>query len=112
MIDKFLEISLLYDFYGQLLTEKQKTVIEYYYNDNFSLGEISETMDISRQGVYDILKRSEKLLYKYEERLMLVNRFLNQKDRIKEAYSLLDSMGHDEKIERIKSILGELIFNA
>lgn len=109
-MEKFLEIGLLYDFYGQMLTEKQRYIIELYYNNDFSLGEISESMDISRQGVYDILKRSEKLLYRYEEKLKLVEKFKKQQDRIREAYAILDSMGGDEKIDRIKSILKELIY--
>jgi predicted DNA-binding protein YlxM (UPF0122 family) len=72
MIEKVLEISMLYDFYGQMLTDKQRDIIELYYNDDLSLGEISESLGISRQGVYDMLKRSEKILYGYEEKLCLV----------------------------------------
>lgn len=109
MIEKVLEISLLYDFYGQMLTERQKSIIELYYSNDFSLGEISESINISRQAVYDILKRSEKILHRYEEKLLLVEKFMKQREKIKEAYGLLDSLGNDEKTDRIKSILGELL---
>ena len=76
---KLLEITLLYDFYGELLTANQKHIYELYYQNDLSLGEISANLGISRQGVYDTLKRSEKLLYGYEERLQLLHRFQNQK---------------------------------
>jgi predicted DNA-binding protein YlxM (UPF0122 family) len=109
MVDKILEISLLYDFYGSLLTNKQKDVIELYYGDDLSLGEISETIDISRQGVYDILKRSEKQLYYYEDKLKLVERFMEQKKKIKKAYELLDSLGKSDKIDSIKKLLSEVL---
>lgn len=109
IMEKVLIISFLYDFYGQLLTEKQQEVIELYYSDDLSLGEISESMGISRQGVFDLLKRSEKLLYGYEEKLKLVEKFIAQKGKIREAYELLNSMGSSEKIDRIKSILEDIL---
>lgn len=109
MMEKFLEIGLLYDFYGQMLTDKQRNIVELYYSNDLSLGEISEALDISRQGVYDILKRSEKQLYHYEDKLKLVDKFIKQRDRIKEAYAVLDSMGDSEKTYKIKSILKELL---
>lgn len=109
MVDKILEISLLYDFYGQLLTNKQRDIIELYYGDDLSLGEIAETVNISRQGVYDLLKRSEKQLYHYEEKLKLVERFMEQRKKIKEACALLDSMGGSDDIDRIKKLLNEVL---
>lgn len=108
-MEKVLEMSLLYDFYGGLLTEKQRNVFELYYNDDLSLGEISESVDISRQGVYDLLKRSEKMLQNYEEKLKLVKMFMIQRDKIKEAYALLDKMGSSKEIEKVKSILNDIM---
>lgn len=109
MIEKVLEISMLYDFYGELLTDKQKDVIELYYNDDLSLGEISETLGISRQGVYDMIKRSEKQLHRYEERLGLVGKFNMQKSKVVEAYKLLQDIDDDGNLQKIKSLLGEII---
>lgn len=109
MVDKILKISLLYDFYGMLLTDKQKEIIELYYDDNLSLGEIAEELNISRQAVYDLLKRSEKQLYHYEEKLGLVDKFLEHREKIKEAYSILNSMGKSRDIDRIKQLLGEVL---
>lgn len=72
---KDFNISLLLDFYGDMLTEKQRQVIEYYYNDDLSLSEISENVGITRQGVRDSIKRAEGQLLGMEERLGLVCRF-------------------------------------
>lgn len=84
MFDKMVEIGLLYDFYGNLLSKNQNTVIELYYIYDLSLSEIGEQLNISRQGVYDILKRSELKLYKYEETLGLIKRFRTWNKKIEE----------------------------
>jgi len=109
MIEKVIEIGLLYDFYGQMLTDKQRQIIELYYNEDLSLGEISEVVNISRQGVHDILKRSEKILYNYEKKLKLVEKFLNHKSKIREAYTLLDSIGSNQNVDKIKAILCDIL---
>ena len=75
MADKTLEMTLLFDFFGDLLTEKQREYFDYYYNDDLSLSEIAELTGISRQGVRDILLRSESLLRQYEEKAGVVERF-------------------------------------
>ena len=72
---KNLEISYLLDFYGSMLTEKQRIVIEYYYNDDLSLAEIADNEGITRQGVRDSIKRAEAQLLELEERLGLAKRF-------------------------------------
>ena len=72
---KNLEISLLLDFYGDMLTEKQREVIEYYYNDDLSLAEIADNEGITRQGVRDSIKRGEFQLLDMEKRLGLAQRF-------------------------------------
>ncbi len=74
-MDKNIEISLLYDFYGQLLSTKQQQAVSLYYNDDLSLSETAEVMGITRQGVRDLVKRSESELYEYEEKLGLYKRF-------------------------------------
>lgn len=72
---KDLSISVLMDFYGGLLTDRQKEAMELYYNQDFSLAEIAENMDISRQGVRDFIKRGEKQLEDFEISLGLLKRF-------------------------------------
>ena len=72
---KDMNISLLFDFYGEILTEKQQDVIDYYYNDDLSLAEIAENVGITRQGVRDAIKRAESQLIEMEERVGFVSRF-------------------------------------
>ncbi|MEB3101196.1 YlxM family DNA-binding protein [Ferviditalea candida] len=100
MEDKLLEktnrINLLYDFYRQMLTEKQQLFLEYYYLDDYSLGEIAAEFSISRQAVYEHIKRAAKLLEDYEDKLQLLakhdQRMLQLKEmefalaRLPEAY--------------------------
>lgn len=78
-MDDILQLTLLYDFYGELLTEKQKQVYELHYQNDLSLTEIGEELSISRQAVRDQLKRTEKILLDYEEKLQLVSRFGTEK---------------------------------
>ena len=72
---KNLEISLLLDFYGDMLTEKQRDMVDYYYNDDLSLAEIAQNEGITRQGVRDAIKRAEAQMLDMEERLGLSKRF-------------------------------------
>ena len=65
-MDKKIEISMLWQIYGALLTEKQKEYIDYYYNEDLSLAEIAQNDGITRQGVRDIIKKGEKKLFEYE----------------------------------------------
>ncbi len=75
MAKNFEVINVLLDFYGDMLTEKQRAFIEYYYNDDLSLSEIAENEGITRQGVRDAIKRAEGQLFEMEERLGLAKRF-------------------------------------
>ncbi|HNR04274.1 MAG TPA: putative DNA-binding protein [Bacillota bacterium] len=118
MYDKLVQIALLFDFYGQLLTEKQIEIVDMYYNNDLSLGEISEQQGISRQGVYDTLKRAERTLYQYEEKLGLVDRFLKQKQNMEKIIEMLEELitedGYDrknikDKINEIKEYIGNII---
>lgn len=83
MVDKTIEMGILFDFYGRLLTESQYLAIEFYYIHDLSLGEIAEELNISRQGVYDTLKRAENILYRYEEKLKLVKKIDITKEKVK-----------------------------
>ena len=68
-------INMLYEFYGELLTRKQATYLDLYYGEDYSLGEIAEQFEVSRQAVYDNIKRTEKILVQYEEKLQLIAHF-------------------------------------
>ena len=74
-MEKNLIYSEMLDIYKALLTEKQAEAMEYYYNDDYSLGEISELMDISRQGVRDFIKRGEAVMDEMESKLRLIEKF-------------------------------------
>ncbi len=74
MFEKNLNMGYLLDFYGELLSERKRFAMDMYYNEDFSLSEIAEQMDISRQGVRDIIKKSEEELIFYEEKLGLAER--------------------------------------
>ena len=76
-MSKNLNITLLADFYGNFLTQKQREVIEMYYNDDLSLAEIAQHTGISRQGVRDSIKRGEQTLIDAEEKLKLSQKFVN-----------------------------------
>ncbi len=81
---KNLQITVLLDFYGDMLTDRQREVVESYYNDDLSLAEISDERGITRQGVRDAIKRSELQLIEMEERLGLVKRFKKVQDALTE----------------------------
>ena len=110
MYDKLVQITLLFDFYGQLLTEKQIEIVDMYYNNDLSLGEISEQQGISRQGVYDTLKRAERTLYQYEEKLGLVDRFLKQKQSMEKIIEMLEELIDEDGYDRdnIKNKLNDI----
>lgn len=115
MFDEILKISILYDFYGKLLNEKQATIIDLYYNQDLSLGEIGELLSISRQGVYDTLKRAQSNLFRYEKKLKLVEKF-NIYNKSAEKIIEYTSMIKEDKYKYIllnikkeaKQILGEI----
>lgn len=90
------EMALLFDFYGPLLTDKQSKIWDLYYQMDFSLSEIADQEEISRQAVYDLLKRTEKILEGYEQRLGLVARFLKEKEKLKNIESLLERIHKED----------------
>ena len=66
--------AMLFDFYGPLLTQKQQTIYDLYYQQDLSLGEIAEQQNVSRQAVFDLIKRTDDSLHEYEEKLQLIKR--------------------------------------
>lgn len=102
-MDKNTEISLLFDFYGQLLSVKQHEAVSLYYNDDLSLSEVSEVMGITRQGVRDLVKRSEAELYEYERKLGLYKRFEGVTRYAKRIRSLAGDIceSSDDKVREV-----------
>ena len=112
---KNMEIALLFDFYGDMLTDKQRDVVELYYNDDLSLAEIAENEGITRQGVRDSIKRAESQLLEIEERLGLARRFREMRegldsirDAAREIQELNSRFGYSreiqERAERIEKL--------
>ena len=106
-----MNISILLDFYGDLLTEKQQQAMDYYYNDDLSLFEIAQDMDISRQGVRDFIKRGEKQLLEMENTLGLVKRFGMLKSQVDEIDKIIDTIRSldnssevNDELEKLQSI--------
>lgn len=98
-----LEMTLLLDYYGELLTEKQKTCFDLYYNQDLSLGEIAEEAGISRQGVHDSLARAETALLELEQKLGCVARARKQKcamKTIRQAAEALVQIPQAEELAR------------
>jgi uncharacterized protein len=87
-LEKLVEIGILFDFYGKLLSNKQYLVIDFYYIHDLSLVEIGVEIDVTRQGVFDILKRAEKKLYSYEEKLKLVEKFYSSNSYIEDIKNI------------------------
>ena len=108
-MDEIFKQSLLYDFYGELLTEHQKEIYEQFIVDDLSLSEIAKDAGISRQGVHDLIKRCNKILEEYEEKLHLVERFLSVKEKVHQIDELLAEAEENQLIQKIRKISSEII---
>ena len=100
--------SLLYDFYGELLTKRQREVMELYNEENLSLAEIAEEFGISRQGVHDALHKAQKALEDYEYKLGLVERFSATRDAISSISEELDEAIDMAAAKATDSVAGKL----
>lgn len=104
-MERIVEQTLLYDFYGELLTPHQKMIYEEYVLDNFSVSEIAKEHNISRQGVHDQLKRVDKLLNEYESTLHLIDRFMKIKDKVNEISSYSKQVLSADNLETAKELV-------
>ncbi len=95
-VEDVYEITILLDFYGQLLTERQYEVMDLHYNSDLSLGEIADDLGISRQGVHDSIRKAKQTLSSYEARLRLAERFREQEKQIEKALMSLRKI--EEKV--------------
>ncbi len=101
---KDLHFTLLLDVYGPLLTEKQRETLDFYYNEDLSLGEISEETGITRQGVMNCIKKCEQRLLELEESLGLVERFTQLKADTEKLEAVVSAIDTDRKSEIITII--------
>ena len=94
-LDKTELMNAYLDFYGMLLTDKQREALEYYYRENYSYAEIAENISTSRSAVYDLIKSSEALLEYYEEKMQLLEKYMKRK----KCYEKLNALNIDEVTE-------------
>lgn len=109
MFEKNLGMSFLLDFYGQMLTDRKRTVMNMYYNEDLSLSEISEEIGISRQGVRELIKKSETELAGLEESLKLASRFLQLRNSAEKVENVIKKYElPDEVRAAVLDLTGEL----
>ncbi|MDQ0341606.1 putative DNA-binding protein YlxM (UPF0122 family) [Lederbergia wuyishanensis] len=109
MLEKTMRINYLFDFYQALLTPKQRSYMSLYYLDDLSLGEIADEYEVSRQAVYDNIKRTEAMLEEYEVKLQLFQKFLERSNIIEQMEKSL-SLGKldNTKLGQFLVLLKEL----
>ena len=111
-MDDFLKQTLLYDFYGELLTSHQKEIYEQSVLEDLSLSEIAQAAGISRQGVHDLVKRCDKTLQGYEDKLHLVEKFLAVREKVHRIDQVLDQYDpedYSQLAREIRKIAREII---
>lgn len=108
-MDKVYETTLLLDFYGQLLTDRQFEILDLHYNNDLTLTEIAEQLNISRQGVFDNEKRGKALLDEYESKLGLLSKFAEQKQKAELVKRDLDKIDAAELNQYNRAILEKVM---
>ena len=111
-MEKIVEQTLLFDFYGELLTDHQRKVYEEVVLNDYSLSEVAENMGVSRQGVHDLIKRCGKILDDYENKLHLVKRFVSIKKKVNQIKELTtDDATKDSKVSmsQIENLTNEIL---
>ena len=107
-MDNKVKISMLCDIYGKLLTEKQFEFINDYYNNDLSLSEIAENNDITRQAVRDIIKKGERKLFEYEEKLLFMKKTISQEQKIQAILSELTKIQVNSSDKKVANILDSI----
>lgn len=108
-MDKLMEQALLYDFYGELLTEHQRQVYEEVVLNDYSISEVAQDAGISRQGVHDMIKRCGKILEDYESKLHLVERFIHIKENVNRIRELTQKEAQSEVMREIEEISSDIL---
>lgn len=107
-MEKHIEISMLVEIYGKLLTEKQYQMLDDYYNNDLSLSEIAENANITRQAVRDNLKKGESKLFEYEEKLGIMKKTLMQEEKIASILSEITKIKENTSDKEIARILEDV----
>ncbi|TKD71685.1 putative DNA-binding protein [Pseudalkalibacillus hwajinpoensis] len=97
MLEKTMRINSLFDFYQSLLTPKQRNYMALYYLDDYSLGEIAEEFQVSRQAVYDNIKRTEQMIEEYEAKLLLFERYVKRQELLEQLRDTIISENENSK---------------
>ena len=100
MFEKNLNVGYLLDFYGELLTEHKRSVLDLYYNEDYSLAEIAEEIGISRQGVRGLIKKAEGELFFYEEKLGLAKKLLSVESAVNSLSQLAKEQALSPEIQQ------------
>ena len=107
-MEKHVEVSILWQIYGKLLTDKQNKVLNYYYNDDLSLSEIADLTNVSRQAVNDIIKKGEAKLFEYEKILHIMKKAQENEKTIQLILSKLSKIEDSSSDKKIEKILSEV----
>lgn len=108
-MDEMLKLSLLFDFYGSMLTAKQKLIMELFHEEDYSLAEIAEKLDISRQAVYDAFKKAKSSLLRYEQKLKLMEKFVENGKVANAIDELIDEVVADIEFSNISHATGDAL---
>ena len=100
MFEKNLNVGFLLDFYGDVLTERRRDALDFYYNNDMSLAEVAEELEISRQGARDLIKKAEEELFFYEEKLGLAKKFADAQSHAARALELCEATHADAELKR------------
>lgn len=104
MLEKTTRMNVLYDFYSSLLTEKQKEYLELYYREDYSLGEISQLNNVSRQAIYDNIRRTEQIIETYEDKLQLYEKHVQRKQLMNELQTCMGTSLNEEAEQVINKL--------
>ena len=107
-MERFVERTLLYDFYGELLTRRQQEIYSSVVLEDYSLSEVALDQGVSRQSIHDMIKRCDSILERYEEKLHLVEKFLSIRDQVRQIDQIARRQGLDEISKICGEIAGEL----
>ena len=106
--EEIVELSFLFDFYGALLKEEHQRIFEDYVENNLSLSEIAKQRNITRQGIYDIVKRCRKKLREYEDKLQLIGKFRDAREKLEKIEDIANSCENEEVKNSIPLLTQEI----